>query len=206
QRGGAVASSLTPAQVTPPLPALSPTRARVSRPPPESRLTRAGTDPVVIPARRPRGDLCSGVEAQLQEDVGNVAGRGGRADHEFLGDGFVAEAPGDQGDDLALTRGQPVRGGCGGAGGAGPCGRRWYGQRQLDGGAGLQGGAFRPQPRDGLRPEGGGRGEHALRPGGGPWRQVRGLAQRGRGGGQLHGPVRPVLLRGEGGEGLKPAD
>src|SRR5262249_26104144 len=66
--------------------------------------------------------------------------------------------------------------------------------------------AFRPQPRDGRRPEGGGRGEHALRPGGGPRRQLRGLAQRSRGGGQLHGPVRPVLLRGEGGEGLKPPD
>src|ERR1700733_15592904 len=55
---------------------------------------------------RPRGDLCARGEAELAEDVGDVPGRGGRGEHQLVGDAAVGQPPGDQRGDLELARGQ----------------------------------------------------------------------------------------------------
>src|SRR5581483_1393310 len=86
---------------------------------------RSGRRPV---AAGPRGDLRAVGVAELGQDVGHVPGRGGRADHQFVGDLLVGQALGDQPRDLVLAPGEragraaPVQATRVGAGGAGRVG------------------------------------------------------------------------------------
>jgi len=55
----------------------------------------------------PRCYLGARGEPELAQDVGDMAGSGGRADVELAGDGLIAEAAGDQADDLLFPRREP---------------------------------------------------------------------------------------------------
>src|SRR5690349_24622674 len=55
----------------------------------------------------PRGNLGTGRETALCQDVRDVALRGALRDHQAPGDVRVAQSTRDQPGDLALTRGQP---------------------------------------------------------------------------------------------------
>src|SRR6185437_7536922 len=72
--------------------------------------------PAAVGRRGPGGDLAARGVAELGQDVGDVPGRGGRADVKLRGDVLVTSPLRDQPDDLALARREGARGQPGGPG------------------------------------------------------------------------------------------
>src|SRR2546423_5172133 len=81
-------------------------------------------EPRLTVLRVPGGDLGAAGEAELDEDVLDVALHGSLGEHQAGGDLLVGQALGDQPGDLALAAGQsrPRRRLGGGGGGASPRG------------------------------------------------------------------------------------
>jgi len=147
-----------------------------------------------------------------------VAGSGGRADGQLLGNALVAPAAGDQRGDLPLPwcqRSGPGPGArvLGRVLGRGPAGSIAAGNRprgapvqgQLDRRVAARGQPLRPQPLDGGLPQAARRPEGTLHARAGQRGKARRLAQRTGRGGQPDGLLRPVFAGGQGRERLEPA-